>query len=295
MKGFAKLALASAIIAASSGAFAMQALDDDAMSAATGQDGLTIRLDTNLSGVGVKYIDRDGVVGDATYANAGALIINPIGVVQSQTQIDIDVGGSTAAGVAGTGMLNISITNPNDTVIELNNGTYTYAWDAAGAVTRTTVTAGTAGTTVAVADADATGSATGTAKDIISFNTDSHVIISGSATPAINIQLGNETQGSMIAMTSDIASLTLTGMSINDAGGLNSGGAVTIGTLSVANIHAVNAIDVVAGGLRIDTAGTSIGAVGLEDVRLGDATQATIGDIYITGLTSNGVITVTGH
>ena len=44
MKMLKKLALASAVSMISAGAFAMEAMDDESMSAATGQDGITIQI-----------------------------------------------------------------------------------------------------------------------------------------------------------------------------------------------------------------------------------------------------------
>lgn len=272
MKELKKLVLASAILAASSSSFAMQAMDEEAMSATTGQDGLTVTLNTNLTGLGIKYIDRDGVTGGA-YANAGGIIISPVGITMATTgglTINIDAGGSTAAGTSGTGMLQVAVGSSVDTVINLNN------------------------TKISVADADATGSATGTATDIITFSSSASLTIASNANLA-TIQLGNETQGAMIRVNANLGNIVLTGLSIVDAGGANSGGSITLDTLTVNNLNAVNSIDVVTGGLRIDTAGTTIGTVALEGVHLGTASSASIGDVYISNLNPSTVITVTGH
>lgn len=272
MKGLKKLVLASAIIAASSSAFAMQAMDDESMSATTGQDGITISMDTNLSGLGITYIDRDGITG-SSHTSAGGIIISPLGIQTTGVKIDIDAGGSAGTG-AGNGMLQIQVTTPNNTVVNLNN------------------------TKISVADATAAGSTVGTPTDIITFSPTASLTIAGSATPSLTIQLGAEDQGAMIKATSDIPTLTLTGMTINDA---NSGGSIGIGSLTIANVHAVNSIDVTSAGLVIDTTGTTLGEVGLERVRLGSTaavvagTAPAIGDIYITGLAPTGTITVSGH
>lgn len=271
MIGFKKLILTTAILAASSSAMAMQAMDDSSLSATTGQDGITIKMDTNLSGLGITYVDRDGVVGDATYANSGALVISPVGIATTGLQVDIDAGGSTGAGT-GSGMLQIQITAPNATTIDLNN------------------------TKISVADANATGSAHGATTDIITFAAGASLVIDGSASPMMTIQLGNESQGAMIKMVSDITSATLTGLTINDA---NDAGSVRIDALKLSNVHAVNSINVTTNGLEINTTGTTIGEVGLEGIRLGAtatiATAASIGDVYITGLAPSGTITVSGH
>lgn len=62
MKGLKKLAIASAVLAVSTGAFAMEALQDDDMSATTGQAGLTITTSgTNISTQAIRYYDKDGI------------------------------------------------------------------------------------------------------------------------------------------------------------------------------------------------------------------------------------------
>ena len=44
MKMLKKLALVSAVSMISAGAFAMEAMDDESMASATGQDGITIKI-----------------------------------------------------------------------------------------------------------------------------------------------------------------------------------------------------------------------------------------------------------
>jgi hypothetical protein len=290
MKGLKKLVLASAIIAASSSAFAMQAMDDESMSATTGQDGLTIKLNTNLSNLTVKYVDRDGIAG-GNYTHAGAVVISPLGIQSNNQVITIDAGGNagTAAGTQGQLRIGIQMGTlgqaSDDTIINLNN------------------------TKISVADAVDTANLVtgnhanvGALTDIITFDATAQLKIAagGSAT----LLLGNRnatyvaatdtfTGDHMISLLSDIPSIALTGMAINDAVG---GGKIGIGTLLVDNIHSVVGVDAVAGGLRIDTNGTTIGSLGLESVKLGDlATAQSIGDIYVSGITANNVITVTGH
>lgn len=271
MKGFQKLVLATAILAASPGAFAMEAMDEESMSATTGQDGLTITMDTTLTDLAIKYIDRDGVVGSTNYTNAGAIVIgegvNGINVSATGLTIDIDAGGSAVAGT-DNGMLQIKVGTSAATTIGLQN------------------------VNISVAEATATGSAlVGTATPIISFDASAQLTIA--ATPNLmTIQLGNEDQGAMIKLNANLGNVSLTGMSINDA---NSGGSIAIGTLSLASLNVVASVDVVAGGLQINTAGTTIGEVGIENLRLGDATQPIVGDIYLNNLNPSTTMTIRGH
>jgi hypothetical protein len=288
MKGFNKLVLATAIIAASSCSFAMQAMDDDSLSAATGQDGITIKMDTNLSNLTVKWVDRDGIVGDPTYSNAGGVVITPLGIQSTNQVITIDAGGNAGTGVGTQGQLRIGVTMgtlgnaADDTIINLN-GTKIRVADAVN------VPVG-GWTTETLAQRSATGAAT----DIITFDATAQLRISAGGT--LTMLLGNRAAGAhLISVLSDIPSIALTGMSILD-GATGPGIGIGIGTLTIDTVHAVAGIDVVAGGLQINTNGTTIGAVGLEQVKLGTlATAASIGDVYISGFTANSIITVTGH
>jgi len=79
MKGLKKLALVSAIAMTSAGAFAMEAVDDETLSAATGQDGITILVSpgtlsvAQLQGLGVtnNTINSIGQYSTGTDATAG--------------------------------------------------------------------------------------------------------------------------------------------------------------------------------------------------------------------------------
>jgi len=66
MKGLKKLALASAVLALSTGAFAMEALQDDVLSDTTGQAGLTITTNnTSITATAIRYYDSNGTTGAA--------------------------------------------------------------------------------------------------------------------------------------------------------------------------------------------------------------------------------------
>lgn len=100
MKGLKKVALVTAISAASFGAQAeMKALDDSTMSNMTGQAGVTIELDTNVSIGEIQYKDQgslfmtDVAIGGAglnghTYADGSAA-----GTALDNLKIDIDIVG----------------------------------------------------------------------------------------------------------------------------------------------------------------------------------------------------------
>lgn len=285
MKGLKKLVLASAIAAASSSAFAMQAMDDEAMSAATGQDGLTITINSmNLDNLDVKYIDRDGLAA-GTYTNAGAIHIfgaggagDGLSISSTGTTINIDVGGNAGTGAGTEGQLFIDVTM-GATTVNLQN------------------------VTIAVADADNTsGSTTGTDVAVLQFGTGAALNIAAGGTA--RIRLGErDAADSMIEIASTLPSLSLSGLSIVDAVG---GGRIGVGTLTLGTLTSNVAIDVVPAGLTIDTTGTTVASIALENVQLGTVsavsttrTASTIGDIYIAGASGNialdQVITITGH
>jgi len=284
MKGLKKLVLASAIIAASSSAFAMQAMDDESMSAATGQDGLTIAINSvALDNLDIKYVDRDGIVGDATFANPGAIHIvgaggvgDGLSVSSGLTTINIDVGGNAGTGAGTQAQLFVDVAM-GATTVNLQN------------------------VKIAVADAAATGSTTGTDVTILQFGAGAalNIAAGGSA----QVRLGSRAATDhLITVASTLPGLTLSQLSIVDAVG---GGSIGLGQLSLGTVSANVGIDVVAGGLQIDTTGTTISSIALENVQLGTVNLATrtnaIGDVYITGAGVGGsialdnVITVTGH
>jgi len=266
MKSLKKLALVSAMVAASSSAFAMEAMDEEALAAATGQDGLLINLNVAMTDLDIKWIDRTGTSVGA-YTNAGGVVINNVDVTVNDLDISIDAGGDVGD-TTGDGLLHVNINAGGATIIGLD------------------------GTTIGVADADATGSATGTEATIISFGAGAALNIA--AGMDIDIELGNEVNNFM-SMTASLPSISLTNLQINDAGGAFTGGSIFLGNLGVSSLNVVAAVDIVAGGLRIDTTGTTIGEVALEQVRLGtNAAANQIGDIYIQNLTANNVITVSG-
>jgi hypothetical protein len=271
MNGFKKLVLASAVLAASSSAFAMEAMDDESMSSTTGQDGLTITLDSTINDLAITYVDRDGY-GVSGFTEAGAVVIGSAAAGIDLNLVDvvvtIDAGGS-AGTASGSGMLNINVGMATSTI-------------------------GLGNVVIGVADASNTtgSSSVGAVVGILSFDASAALTIAGNAN-LMNIQLGNEDQGAMIRATANLGNVTLTGLSINDTS--VGGGSISIGVLELNNVQLDASIDVVAGGLQI-VSNSSIGEVGMERVVLGGGSA--IGDIYITGLGGVGessTILVTGH
>lgn len=322
MIGFKKLVLCSAMLAASGSVMAMQAMDDESMSTTTGQDGITINLDVDMQDLNIRYIDRDGIGGD--YAGAGGIEISPLGISAANQTITIDAGGSVG-NTTGLGQLRIGMVSGGATVINLNN-TVISAADA-------DTTGSALGATTAIVSFDATASLTiaaGASMTMLLGNRTGTYTAAVAADPGVadadpltdgidgdGILTNDADQGyiaptlaapdsfvgdHMISIVSSIPSLSLTGMRIHDAVG---GGQIGIGTIAVTGVSTNIGVDVVPGGLRVDTTGTTIGSIGLENIKVGGALNLTnrtnsIGDVYISsnavgGIAMNNVITITGH
>lgn len=264
---FKKLALVTAMFAATSGAFAMEAMDEESMAATTGQDGISIGLATQAN-LDIIIHDKDGFTGAL---NDGAIVLSNVGIAATgggDALIDIDID----AGSDGTdAALNVGITVSNG--IDLDMGELSVAvsngyGNALGAQTATLIDLGTA--TVA-------------------------------AGATVGIQLGNLlTATHFIEINANLTGgLTLTGLSINDVA---NGGAISMGSLIAqdangsGNLLVDLGIDATATGLEVTV--NTLGNTGLDvtmtDLVLGGG--AAIGDVEIRGLDMTGdVITISGH
>jgi len=281
MKGFKKLALVTAIAALPMSGFAMQALDDAAMSNVTGQDGLVVSINTGTLSMGINIHDKDGFAG---HLDAGAIVIENM-VVNTQggdITLTIDAGHDIAG--AGPAILNVAVSIPTGTTISTGD----------------------------LSVAKSNGIVAGGFTDQSGVIMDSMDIVLGATT--LNIQLGGEDQvvagvgggtvSQMIALNTSIAGgVVINNMALNDA---NSGG--TIGATSITlvdtggtDLTVVAGVNVTANGLEIGlgqigdaTNGVSVKIV---DQYLGvNGTAPAIGDIEIVGLNLNGTtITVAGH
>lgn len=146
-----KLILVAAIAAATSSAFAMEAMDESTLSETTGQAGITVYIagDTavgkdELSIGSLRYTDTDGLNGVSTatyttagqttvagyqsatpYNNKGTLQITGLKVNYDSMQLDIDVGSTGTLASARTGILlrqNVSNLSLDVGTISLDNG-----------------------------------------------------------------------------------------------------------------------------------------------------------------------------
>lgn len=140
-----KLILVAAIAAATSSAFAMEAMDESTLSETTGQAGLTIsQSGLNLTIGSVRYLDTDGLTaaqqtalgsptataGYTTANNKGVLAFNTISLGATTMDLDIDVASTGNVAGSRTGLiLNQAISGLTFDVgsIKLDNGDHTSA------------------------------------------------------------------------------------------------------------------------------------------------------------------------
>lgn len=120
----------------------------------------------------------------------------------------------------------------------------------------------------------------------------------------VNVQLGNETQGSMISVTGSMAGgITATGYALHDT---NSGGSLRIAGIALDNTGASTALDLNlgvdfnAGGLlaTVNQLGTVGGGVdlALTGLKFGDAAQSAIGNVNVVGLNlATTQVRIVGH
>ncbi|EXE62591.1 protein FilA [Acinetobacter pittii] len=286
MKMFTKLALVSSL-AISANAMAMQSMDDAALSAATGQDGINIGIALGAGGISIDKVfihDNDGlnpttgITGAA--ATAGAIVVSGVEVTQvDQTAnlLDLKIDSVGASGTNGA-FLNVAA---NVGAVNVSVGSIGVG------------TSGTLNTTTAVRGITETAPT-----EIISGLDLSLGAISA------NVQLGSTPQGAMIKVNSSLqGGLTLSNFGINDAAG---GGQIVLDKVMVRGAGNttgdldVNAnISVVPSGLKIQNNSTQGMNVYVQGVHLGStATTAapSIGDLEIQGLNvGTSTITISGH
>ncbi|MEN8368164.1 putative pilus system protein FilA [Acinetobacter bereziniae] len=299
MKLFTKLALVSAV-AVSSNAMALQAMDDAALSATTGQDGINVGIDVDKIAIAKLHVfDGDGLAtASGGTTNAGAITLNDVVVTKgtgvtgnlANLVIDTDGGASPGAPFLNVGAA-ISALNIKLGKIEVNNVTGN-----AGAYKPGTASA-----------------------EILSGLT-----VDVGATTA-NIQLGNTPQGAMIKLNgSMVGGLQISNLAFKDASA-GGGGYIVLGGVKVTDNNSTSlALDadiaVKPTGLAItalkNTNGTDIyltkvvlgGGTGFVPGTPGTVGTGTgtgsIGDVAITGMkfynggsaTPNGVkLTISGH
>ncbi len=310
MKLFTKVTLVTAI-AISGNAMAMQAMNDQSLSAATGQDGITIQIAPQTSDAGwaswvgtlptpsairggvhinnVYVHDKDGVTGATgtgiATPSAGAITIGGVDVASTGpivVRIDTDANGNTAK----SAVLNVNV-GLNETFIRVGD--------------------------IGVTKSNRGGTTPTWGVDTTSYNKILSPLSVRMGATTMNIQLGADPQGAMIKLGgSMIGGLTINGLELVDntgvngstVAGLNAAGSIYVGSLALTDAGGtdltVNAnVDVSAAGLVLTSNGGPMD-VRISDVRLGNVaaagTDKSIGDIELLGVNATGTkLIISGH
>lgn len=255
MKGFQKLALVTAIVSSSS-AFAMQAMDDENLSATTGQDGITINAKADISGAVLTWKDADGFTG-AT--DAGVVLVDGLGV---------------NTGTAGAIIKIDAGTNGTDSALNINVD-----------IASLTVSVGK----IFVGDSTIETARTG-GTEILDISSD--ITVTGLKT---NIELGKGPQGALIAMSGTISDITIGNLSIKDQS-TNGGGAIVLGNFKLKNLVLDGTkVNVTTNGLVVQMSGQTLG-LSIDSVKLGSTTAASIGRIELSNINMGATsVTISGH
>ena len=282
---FKKLALAAAVAALPATGFSMEAMEDSALSGVTGQDGISIGLATDVV-AGLKVHDKDGAVGVTGANGGGAIVIDGFGITRANAtdQITLSIDADDGAGGAAP-FLNIEVGLPTGLEIALGS-------------------VGVAAT--GRDDTTPTWTTSNTVTGVVNLGT----LTLGATT--LNIQLGNEPQGNMIALDTTITGgINLTGFSVTDAGGSITGGSLTT-DLQIVNTGGGTDLDVVTG-INIGDGTSATGANGLvigldgiggtgagidvrmADLTLGGTSAAALGDVELINMQLSGNLVISGH
>lgn len=302
MKLFTKIALVSAI-AISGNAMALQAMDDESLSSATGQDGIDLTITT--SGISIAKLlvhDNDGldstvatngglnlggtgIAGDFTTGAAGAIVVNGVTVGVSATQANAAFGGALAkisidtdsgqgGGATGNAFLNINVkTNGIDVgvgsiAVAKSNDVSAMVGARRGAGAETTIISGL-NLTVGASE--------------------------------LNVQLGAQPQGAMIVANGTIqGGISINSLNLVDAAttGVIAIGGLKITTANSANLTVDTAISVLPG-THASGGGLAISSTGSNDIYIGSialGNTSSIGSVEIQGLNmGTNTILVSGH
>lgn len=330
MKMFTKLALVSSM-AISANAMAMQSMDDAALSAATGQDGINIGIGISKIEIDKVLIhDNDGLTNTTLggTSTAGAIVIQGNGTGLTATKGVVITAPMDATGTAVDNTRALTSHNLADLTIDTDKGTGTNGafLNVAAAVSGLDIYIGEIG----VSGSNAASTTVRRGNDASNYN----AILSGltikTGVTSANIQLGAAPQGAMIVLNTTMqGGLEIKNLGIVDSStktgtadgttGNRAAGQIYLESIKVADANAANltvnaAVSVVGkedtnnGYLRIITgsgATTPKTDMYIKGIRLGSQAAASIGDVEVQGLQTyyfNGtanvqgsMITISGH
>jgi hypothetical protein len=291
MKMFTKLVLVSSM-AISANAMAMQSMDDAALSAATGQDGLNIGL--GISRVEIEKVlihDNDGLATTAGgTGEAGAIVIKANGTGQTAANGIVINAPMNAAGTALDTTRALASHNLADLVIDTDKGTGTN-----GAFLN--VAAAVSGLDIYIGEIGVSGSNAASTTAVRRGNDDANynAILSGltlkTGLTSANIQLGAAPQGAMIVLNTTMqGGLELKDLGIVDSSTKQGTGDGTTGNRAAGQIYldSIKVADASGADLTVNAKVSVVGKEGTNNGYLriitgsGDATPAT--DAYIKGV-----------
>ena len=318
MKMFTKLALVSSM-AISANAMAMQSMDDAALSATTGQDGINIGL--GISKVTIEKVlvhDNDGftspatatAVGDMGFggtSTAGAIVIKGNGISGNVNEVNgIVITANAAALLPSHNLADIVI----DTDAGAGGGNTAFL-NVAAKVSGLNIAIGEIGVSASNAVPGATATSIRRGNDAANYNK----ILSGltltTGQMTANVQLGAAPQGAMIKLDATMTGgLSINNLGIYDSSTINTvhynaagsvvtstlAGEIRLDSIKLANANGLDLsvaadISVVGestvgandGYLSINTMKTASDAY-IKGVHLGSATAGSIGDIEVQNM-----------
>ncbi|MTT53409.1 hypothetical protein F1529_13050 [Alcanivorax sp. VBW004] len=278
---FKKLALAAAVAVAPMSALALEPMQDEALSAVTGQDGISIGLSLNATlDVGVE--DTDGFTGNT---GEGMILIDNMGLTG-----DITINVDSASSATGGGVLQASISIPTLTIDtgDIYVGQGTDGTDVAAGIAKV----GTELTAQAANDPilDSVGITLSDVNLNVQLGSEASNFFALSTSTALTIDIG---------VLGDLGNTNQDNLVLRDQS-TNGGGAMVVDQVSIRNVD-VNGItgSITTSGLEISTnaalSGIDIAAMGVA-FGADDGTAPSIGNVYITGLDMSGqTITISGH
>ncbi|MCH8542836.1 MAG: hypothetical protein LAT61_04630 [Alcanivorax sp.] len=263
MNNFRKLALVSAIAAMPMTGFAMQAMDDEALSGVTGQDGISIGLELNATlNVGIE--DTDGF---ATATDPGLLLL--IGhSLSGGVTIDLDSGTR-----GGNGVLRVGI-SVDDLVMETGNIHVMPGTDGTGGLANMTTQVGLADSSNQILDS----------MTISIDELELAIELGAGATDFLNIVDGN------------VGTLGIANFQLNDLAG---GGAIGVDNIEITGLDlSGTTASLNDDGLEL-TMGSALDSINISMSRVSLNAAATtpnyLGNVYITGLDIAGTtVTISG-
>lgn len=313
MKLFTKIALVSAMaLSANAMAAQLQALDDEALSATTGQDGITLKI--NTSGITIDKLlihDNDGL---QTAANGGVVVMNEWDpTTNSIVATNLDLGGTQTAGAIVLNDVALNLTG--DTVVKLDTdagvgGTAPFLNIGLQTGTTTQILVDNIAVGVSGAIPTATGTnrrgATNEVTILQGYSAAQKIDITLGQT-AMNIQLGHAPQGAMIVASGTVANgINISNLAIVDSSSTG-GGAIGIDRIRITDANSNDLsmsarINATTQGLEIDSTSSIKKDIYMSAVRLGDVagmaagTTASIGAVEIQGMDmGTSKILVSGH